>query len=193
MNKILISMLLNVFLFMQANAFPVDGKKINIAQQDVMRLNQSTCSAYGGVEKYEAWEFPFPDSYVSSRVYCNLIKADDGYLRRNVFDCNNQNGKWECDLIATELKYILPAPIDFILLSSTYLLDVESTEVINQLIAQALDKKMYHEASCSVERSAKNKDLYVVQCNYKNYVEILKSCDNTACRWAIVNAGNVFN
>jgi hypothetical protein len=171
----------------------LDGKKVHVGNQDMIQLNQDTCSAYGGLEKYEAWEFPAPDSYILSKVYCNLIKAEDGNLRRNVFDCNNQKGKWGCDLIATELKYILPKPINFIFLSSTYLSDTESLEVIDKLVSNVSDKNMYHEASCNVEISENNKQLYVIQCNYRNFIEILKVCKGSSCTWTIGQSGSVFN
>lgn len=194
MNKVFIFLLFNILLTTQVNAFPVDGKKVNVGHQDMILLNQNTCIAYGGIEKYEAWKFQPPTSYVSSRVYCNLIKAEDGQLRRNVFDCNNQKGKWMCDLIATELKYILPPPINFIFANSTYLSDKELMEVIDGTVSIALDSDMYHEASCNVDnKTHDNRNLYIVECDHKRYTEILKTCDGPSCKWTIVNTGNVFN
>lgn len=194
MKKFLIFLLLNILWSMEVNAFPVDGKPTHIGYEDFKVLNENTCIAYGAIERYEAWQFPHPDSYISGRVYCNVTKAEDGYFRRNVFDCNNQKGMWECDLINTEMKYIFSPPINFIFLSSKYLNDKESLEVIDKLVLNSSDSAIYREARCSVDNKTRdNKNLYVVECNHKKYVEILKTCENSSCVWTIVSAGNIFN
>ena len=194
MVRSLILLLCNIVFCAHVASFPLDGESVLISKSDIKGLNKNTCSGNGGVDKYEAWKFPSPASYISARVYCNTITASDGYQRRNVFDCDNKKGEWSCDVIATELKYILSPPINFIFLRSSYLSEKESIEVIDKLVSSASDPDMYREASCSIDNKTRNnKNLYVVECNYKKYVEMLKTCEGSSCTWTTVKAGNILN